>query len=174
MALGHLWWHQGRACSAAHAITSPYRPSRLPCRERLPYRTLLLGAPLGRHVYWPSRPSWRSWLSGRVPGGRLHRCLLARSLVVHAFRGQQQAPTQQIKLGAAEHLALEHLQPIDVTLDRAITPRQRDAGFDGVVIFPQPFRKPLKRLQHARRGTLQPWIELLRLSVAHQLGKILG
>src|SRR6266403_1962439 len=88
-----------------------------------------------------------SWLSGRVPGGRLQRCLLARSLVVHAFRGREQAPTQQIQLGAAEHLALEHLQPIDVTLDRAITPRQSDAGFDGVVIVPQPFRKPLKRLQ---------------------------
>jgi hypothetical protein len=37
--------------------------------------------------------------------------------------GQEEASGQQIEPGPAEHLALQHLQTVDVPFDRALTPR---------------------------------------------------
>jgi hypothetical protein len=49
---------------------------------------------------------------------------------------REEASTQQIQLGAAEPLALQHLQSVDVPLDRTVTPRQADPGLDGGRVLP--------------------------------------
>jgi hypothetical protein len=36
----------------------------------------------------------------------------------------EKAAAQQVELGAAEHLALQHLQPVDLSFDRTIAPGQ--------------------------------------------------
>ena len=46
----------------------------------------------------------------------------------------------------AHHLTLEHLEAIDMALHRAVAPRQSNAGLDGIIIFPEPFGKALKRI----------------------------
>src|SRR5688572_27221813 len=95
-------------------------------------------------------------LQGARPGWRRHTNRLR-------YRGSvtwwlEKALTQQIQLGAAEHLALEHLEAIDVAFYRAVAPRQGDASLDGIIIFPQPFRKALKRIRQTCGGALQPWL----------------
>src|SRR5438132_14425990 len=57
------------------------------------------------------------------------------------LRCQQEPLAQQVELGAPEHLALEHLQAVDVAFDWAIAPRQPEAGFDGLIIRAEPHRK---------------------------------
>jgi hypothetical protein len=94
--------------------------------------------------------------------------------IVPSLRGQEKTPLEQIKAGAAEHLALEHFQTIDVTLDRAGTPREGHAGFDRVVVVAQPFRKALQGHARVLRRPCQPRIQMVRLSLAHELGEILG
>jgi len=58
--------------------------------------------------------------------------------------------------------------------DRAGTPAERHARFDGRIVLPEACGKALKRRQGTLRGTLQPGIELLRLALAHQVSKRLG
>src|SRR5205085_9300692 len=50
----------------------------------------------------------------------------------------QEAVLQEIEVGAAKHLTLQHLETIDMTLDRPATPGQRAPGFDGLVVVIQP------------------------------------
>ena len=85
-----------------------------------------------------------------------------------------QTALEQIEAGTATHLALERFQAIHMALHRAVTPGQRHAGFDGVIIVAQALRKPLQRHQGTLRRSGQPGIQLLGLALAHQLGKILG
>ena len=88
--------------------------------------------------------------------------------------GQHEAALEQIEAGTAKHLALERFQAINVALHRAITPGQRHAGFDGVIIVAQALRKPLQRHDGTLGRPCQPGIQLLCLPLTHQLGKILG
>jgi hypothetical protein len=44
------------------------------------------------------------------------------------------AAAEEIKLGASEHLTLEHLEPVDVAFDRPGAPAQREAGDDRILI----------------------------------------
>jgi hypothetical protein len=59
------------------------------------------------------------------------------------LRGQQKAPLEQITCGPAKHLALQHLEAVDVAFNRAGTPREGDPGFDGVIVVAESLRKPL-------------------------------
>jgi hypothetical protein len=43
---------------------------------------------------------------------------------------QEEASGQQIEPGTAKHLALEHLQAVDVPFDGALTPGQRHRRLD--------------------------------------------
>jgi len=78
---------------------------------------------------------------------------------------------QQIEAGPAKHLALEHLQAIDVPFDRSLTPGQRDPCLHGGVILTQSLA-PEGR-ESARGSARQPWIELCRLALANEGGKVL-
>lgn len=47
---------------------------------------------------------------------------------------QQNSFTEKLEASAAEHLALEHLDPVDVSFDDAGVPGQGEAGDDGVTV----------------------------------------
>src|SRR5262249_49337545 len=66
------------------------------------------------------------------------------------------------------------LQPVDVPFDRATTPGQRAAGFDGGIVALETLREAPQHGQRARRRLLQPRIELLRLPGTEELREALG
>src|SRR5918997_4647621 len=86
---------------------------------------------------------------------------------------QEKTSGQQIERGAAEHLALEHLQTINLPFDGALTPGQGDGGLNGAVVRTQSFRKAPEGRQGARGGTAQPGVELGRLALPDQAGEVL-
>ena len=74
---------------------------------------------------------------------------------------------------AAKHLALEHLQAIDMALHGACAPGESDACFDRLVVVVEPLRKALQGLQRTGGRALQPGIQVLGLALAHETGKVL-
>src|SRR5918994_3691730 len=86
---------------------------------------------------------------------------------------QMSSIAEEIEPRPAKHLALEHLQAIDVPFDRALTPGPRDPGFHGGVILTQPFGKAPEGRESARGGARQPRIELGRLALADEGGEVL-
>ena len=74
---------------------------------------------------------------------------------------------------ATKHLALQHLQTIDLAFDRALTPRQRDGGLDGGQVRPEPFGEASEGREGALGGTRQSWFELGRLALADEAGEVL-
>jgi hypothetical protein len=84
-----------------------------------------------------------------------------------------EAAAQEIEARSAKHLALQHFQAIDMALDRSIGPRQCDAGFDRLIVRRQPSGEALHSLQGTAGGALQPRIELRRLALADEGGKVL-
>jgi hypothetical protein len=86
---------------------------------------------------------------------------------------EEEAPSQQIELGAAKHLALEQLQAIDLPFDGALTPGQRDPGLHGGIIGTSSFGKAPEGRESALGGTRQPGGELGRLALADEAGEVL-
>jgi hypothetical protein len=82
-------------------------------------------------------------------------------------RGDRAAPGQTSE-------ALEHLQAIDVPLERSLTPGPRDPGLDGGIVLTQPFGEAPEGRECARGGARQPRIELGRLALADEGGEVLG
>src|ERR1700675_141739 len=89
---------------------------------------------------WPLLVKWvqRRWRCPRLRGG-----LRAGRL----SWGEQEAAAEEIEAGTAKHLALEHLQAVDVPFDWASAPREGHPSFDRVLVLIQPFRKASQRLQ---------------------------
>ena len=84
-----------------------------------------------------------------------------------AWSGRQQETLgQQIHVGPATHLALEHLETVEVPFERALTPGQGDSCLARGVILTQAFGQAPEGRQGARGGARQPWIELSRLALA--------
>jgi hypothetical protein len=94
--------------------------------------------------------------------------------IVPSLRSQDKALLEQIEFGTAKHLALEHFQAIHMALHRAVTPGQGDPSFDRVLVVAQPLRKPLQEHEGILRRPGRPGIQMLRLALAHELGKVLG
>jgi hypothetical protein len=58
------------------------------------------------------------------------------------YYGREQKPVaQQVELGTPKHRLLQHLQAVDLSLDRAVTPTQQDASFDRLIVCAQPYGK---------------------------------
>jgi hypothetical protein len=77
---------------------------------------------------------------------------------------QQETSGEQIHVGPATQLALEHFQAIDLAFNRSLTPGQRDPGLHGgVIVTPSSGKAPEGR-ESARGGARQPWFELDRLA----------
>ncbi|MFE7572225.1 hypothetical protein ACFU76_35675 [Streptomyces sp. NPDC057539] len=56
------------------------------------------------------------------------------SLVQSGLWSEENPLAEQLKSDAAEHLALEHLDPVDMAFDRARAPGQGESGGDGVEV----------------------------------------
>jgi hypothetical protein len=70
-------------------------------------------------------------------------------------------------------LAFQHLQPINLPFDGALTPGQGDGGLDDAVVRTKPSGKTPEGREGALVGTHQPWFELGRLALADEGGEVL-
>jgi len=75
---------------------------------------------------------------------------------------------------AAEHLAFDHFQAIDLALPPAHTPLSRDPGFSRGIVVAEPCGKLLEGAYGTPSGTFRPGIELRRLPQTHELREVLG
>jgi hypothetical protein len=87
---------------------------------------------------------------------------------------EEEASSQQIEAGTAKHLALEHLQAIDVPFDWSLTPRQRDSGLDGGHVRPEPSGEMPEGWEGALGGAHQAWFQARKLALADEGGEVLG
>src|SRR5690348_5272277 len=83
---------------------------------------------------------------------------------------QQDALAEEGEAGAAEHLALEHLDPVDVSFDDAGVPGQGESGDDGVAVSADASRESVE----AGQVVLADGVEPLRESFALALGEHLS
>src|SRR6266446_1015545 len=152
------WW-QATVSHAYTTLAATAWPSRLPRRCCGTYRVR-------------STPHlWQCGLRGHcVDLGRRTR---AARLGRPRAGSQHKAAAEQIEAGPAKHLAFQHLEAVDVPLDWAGTPGQGDTGFDRGIVLIQSCGKAAYSLDRTGRRTLEPWIELRRLPLANQDGKIL-
>src|SRR2546425_5509442 len=161
-------------------------PSRMPsaCGKRqLPrmdegcavWAALVHASPRGETPEGRTTPGSRGarGLGGLRGGLGLARRPWPNALGLWLAWGPQEAVVQEIQVRAAKHLPLQHFQTVDVALDRPGTPRQGDAGFDRLIVVAEPGRKALHGLQGTGGCTLEPRIELVRLPLAYQSGKVL-
>jgi hypothetical protein len=88
-------------------------------------------------------------------------------------RRQQEPSGEAIEACPAIHLALEHLQVVDLAFEGALTPGQGHGGVDGGHVRPEPFGEAPEGREGARGGTSQPWVEPCRLAPADQAGNVL-
>src|SRR5215471_1814974 len=63
--------------------------------------------------------------------------------------GLEEAPAEQLKAGAAVHLALQRLQPVDLALDLAIAPPQRQGGPHSRFVLHQARREATQLPSHS-------------------------
>ena len=80
----------------------------------------------------------------------LDRGRLGWSLAWPRLWSPYEAAAEEIEARPAKHVALQHLQPVDVPFHGAATPWQRDAGFDGRIVALEAFRQAPKDHQRAR------------------------
>src|SRR5215510_15221587 len=88
--------------------------------------------------------------------------------------GAHEAAAEEIEMRTAKHLALQHLQTVEVAFDGAIAPGQRHPSFDGGIAVAQSVRKTLQGLHRTGRGAGEPAIKALRLAGPHEVGKVPG
>jgi hypothetical protein len=85
-----------------------------------------------------------------------------------------QAAAQEIEARAPEHLALEHLEAIDMPLHRARTAGECHARFDRLIVLAEPLGNASQGLQRTGGGACQPGIEAFGLPLAHEFRTVLG
>src|SRR5262244_3192335 len=54
---------------------------------------------------------------------------------------EQEAAVEEIEVRSAKHLAFQHLEAIDMALDRSVAPGHGHPSFDRVVVLREPLRK---------------------------------
>jgi len=91
---------------------------------------------------------------------------------VEASGGAQEPPAQQGERGAPEHLAREHRQAVDVAFDRAVAPRQPEAGLDGLIVRAAPYRTAPPGCDTTGDSACQPGIETLDLTLPYNGAEI--
>ena len=86
---------------------------------------------------------------------------------------QHKAAAEEVEARPAKHLALHHFEAIDMSLDRARIPGERHSGFDRLVILVEPGREASYGVHRTCGGAREPEIELHRLTLTDQRGKVL-
>src|SRR5947209_10535631 len=85
--------------------------------------------------------------------------------------GQEYAFSEQVQAGAAEHLAFEHLEPVDVALDRPGAVGQGQAVADGVEVAAQVGGECCQRRQGVVLDGGDPRIEPVAVAAGHHGGE---
>ena len=86
---------------------------------------------------------------------------------------QEEASGEHIEPRSAKHLPFQHLQPIDVSFDGALTPGQGYGGSDGGHIRPEPSGEALEGRESTPGGARQPRFKVCELALADEGGKTL-
>ena len=115
---------------------------------------------VGRHALWPAvKPQRGRRRADAAPAGRTRGLRGLRGgldLDRHPWPDDlgfplpwrpQEAVPQEIEVRAAKHLPLQHFEAVDMALDRPITPGQRDARFDGLIVVVEPGGEASQGLQ---------------------------
>src|ERR671922_1288744 len=82
------------------------------------------------------------WLSGSTG-----QPLWSWGLGLSTTGGKYEAAAEEVEARPAEHLALQHLEAVDMPLARAPTPGGGDARFDRSIIRGEPRREAAEDLQ---------------------------
>jgi hypothetical protein len=85
---------------------------------------------------------------------------------------QEKASGEQIEPRSAIHMPFQHLQPIDVPFDGALTPGQRDGGLDGGQVRPESSGEAPEGREGALGGAHQPWFKACGLALADEGGEV--
>jgi hypothetical protein len=85
--------------------------------------------------------------------------------------GQEYAFSQQVQAGAAEHLAFEHLEPVDVAFDWSGTVGQGQAVADGVEVAAQVTGECCQRRQGVVLDGGDPGIQAVAVAACHHRGE---
>lgn len=86
---------------------------------------------------------------------------------------EEEASGRQIELGSTKHLALEHLEAVDVPFDRPRTPGQRDGGMDGSIVRAEASGKTPDGREGAGGRACHPWCKVRGLALADEGGEVL-
>ena len=86
----------------------------------------------------PTISVWDARLGGYGPCRSLAGRLPALSRLLLTAWSTDKAAAEEIEARAAKHLALQHLQAIDVPFHGARAPGQGDPGFDCGIVLVQP------------------------------------
>jgi len=93
------------------------------------------------------------------------------ALIVVSY-GLEEALAQQIQLGTAKHLALQHLQTVDVPCDGTVAPGPCHPRFDCRIVVAQPLRTALSHREGAGGRAGEPGIQAVGLTGAHEVGTV--
>src|SRR5207249_4643379 len=85
--------------------------------------------------------------------------------------GQEYAFSQQFQAGAAEHLAFEHLEPVDVALNRPGAVGQNQAVADGAEVAAQVVGEGSQRRQDVVFDGGDPRVETIAMAANHHRGE---
>src|SRR3954468_22455115 len=85
--------------------------------------------------------------------------------------GVEDTTAQQVELGATIHVALDRLEPVDLTLDGTVAPGQRQGRPHGIDVLQQA---PGEATQARGLSRIQPWVERGRVALAHEPGEAVG
>ena len=80
--------------------------------------------------------------------------------------GAQDPFAQQLEAGSAIHLALEHLEPVNLALRLTAAPRLLQSGTDGGVVSAESLGERRQRRDLARAARAQPLVEVAETFLA--------
>src|SRR6266487_5038445 len=106
---------------------------------------------MGRLATWPSR-------------------ILVLSPIMWSA-GQEYAFSQEFQAGAAEHLAFDHLEPVDVAFDWSGAVGQGQAVADGVEVAAQVTGECCQRRQGVVLDVSDPGVEAVAVAAGHHRGE---
>src|SRR6266550_7246934 len=97
--------------------------------------------------------------------------ILVLSLILWWSAGQEYAFSQHGQAGAAEHLAFEHFEPVDVALHWAGAVGQGQAVADGVEVAAQVSGECCQRRQGVVFDVSDPGVEAVAVAAGHHRGQ---
>src|SRR5262249_49370723 len=119
---------------------------------------------------WQSRPLDAVWPVVFIDALMVKIRVL--SLILWWSAGQEYAFAEQVQAGAAEHLAFEHFEPVDVALDWAGAVGQGQAVADGVQVAAQVGGEASQWREGVVFDSGDPGVEAVAVAAGHHDGEV--